>query len=320
MKLLVLGAAAGGGFPQWNCNCANCSAVRSGSPHHQARTQSSVAVGGPHDWLLINTSPDILTQIQRNPQLQPARGLRDTGIAGVMLVDAQIDHSTGLFMLRERGRPLPLWCTDPTAQDLSGGNPILPLLGHYCGVARHELPIDGRNVRPYAVLADDAQVSGRPDPSDLATLQVRALALDSQPPPYSPRRGQPVEGDNIGLVFENSATGRRIFYAPGLSEISPPVWQAMSSADVVMVDGTFWTDDEMIRLGLSKKTAKAIGHLAQSGPEGMLSWLAKLPRSTRKLLIHINNTNPVLDASSPERAALDAAGVELAVDGMEIAL
>lgn len=312
MKLLVLGSSAGGGFPQWNCNCANCSAVRSGSTRHRARTQSSVAVGGPADWLLVNASPDILAQIQHSPQLQPARGLRDSGIAGVLLVDAQIDHSTGLFMLRERGTPLPLWCTDPVAQDLSSGNPILNVLGHYCGVARHVLPLDGTLIRP----AVDLQTAD----SDLRHLAIRALTLDSQPPPYSPRRGKPVAGDNIGLVFENTLTRRRIFYAPGLGEISPAVWEAMSTADVVMVDGTFWTDDEMIRMGLSTKTAKAIGHLAQSGPEGMLTWLARLPKATRKLLIHINNTNPVLDSASSERAALDAAGVELAFDGLEIDL
>jgi pyrroloquinoline quinone biosynthesis protein B len=312
MKLLVLGSSAGGGFPQWNCNCANCSAVRSGSTRHRARTQSSVAVGGPSDWLLVNASPDILSQIQHSPQLQPARGLRDSGIAGVLLVDAQIDHSTGLFMLRERGTPLPLWCTNPVAQDLSSGNPILNVLGHYCGVARQALPLDGTLIRPAVDL-------NTPE-SDLRHLAIRALALDSQPPPYSPRRGKPMAGDNIGLVFENSLTGRRIFYAPGLGEISPAVWEAMSTADVVMVDGTFWTDDEMIRLGLSTKSAKDIGHLAQSGPEGMLSWLARLPKRTRKLLIHINNTNPVLDSASAERAALDAAGVELAHDGLEIEL
>ncbi|MEY4753837.1 MAG: hypothetical protein RJA44_1512, partial [Pseudomonadota bacterium] len=113
MQLLVLGSAAGGGFPQWNCHCAQCRAVRAGSTAHQARTQSSVAVGGPQDWVLVNASPDILTQLQRAPQLNPGRALRDSGIAGVVLADGQIDHSTGLYMLRERGTPLPLWCTDP---------------------------------------------------------------------------------------------------------------------------------------------------------------------------------------------------------------
>ena len=302
MKLRVLGSAAGGGFPQWNCNCAQCTAVRAGSPSHRARTQSSVAVGGPDDWLLVNASPDILTQLQRSPALQPARAVRDTGIAGVLLCDGQIDHSTGLYMLRERGTPLPLWTTRPAHDDLSLGNPILRVLSHYCGVAWNELPLDGTAFTIPGV----------------ADLRLTALPLDSKPAPYSPHRESPVPGDNIGLVFENVATGRRVFYAPGLGEISPAVWEAMSTADVVMVDGTFWTDDEMIRLGFSQKTGRSIGHLPQSGAGGMLEWLGRLPATTRKLLIHINNTNPILDEASPERQAVEAAGVEVSFDGLEI--
>jgi pyrroloquinoline quinone biosynthesis protein B len=302
MKLRVLGSAAGGGFPQWNCNCAQCTAVRAGSLTHRARTQSSVAIGGPDDWLLVNASPDILTQLQRSPALQPARAVRDTGIAGVLLCDGQIDHSTGLYMLRERGMPLPLWTTRPAHDDLSIGNPILRVLSHYCGVAWNELPIDGAAITIPGV----------------ADLRVTALPLDSKPAPYSPHREAPVPGDNVGLVFENTATGGRVFYAPGLGEISPAVWEAMSTADVVMVDGTFWTDDEMIRLGFSKKTGRSIGHLPQSGAGGMLEWLGRLPATTRKLLIHINNTNPILDEASPERRAVAAAGVEVSFDGLEI--
>ena len=303
MKLRVLGSAAGGGFPQWNCNCAQCSAVRSGSSSHRARTQSSVAVGGPDDWLLVNASPDILTQLQRSPALQPARGARDTGIAAVLLCDGQIDHSTGLYMLRERGAKLPLWTTQPAFEDLSQGNPILRVLGHYCGVDWHEIGLEGQSFEMPGV----------------AGLKVTALPLESKPAPYSPHRDCPVPGDNIGLTFENTATGGRVFYAPGLGEITPPVWAAMSRADAVLVDGTFWTDDEMIRLGFSTKTGRSIGHLPQSGEGGMLDWLGRLPATTRKLLIHINNTNPILDEASPERRAVEAAGVEVTFDGLEIA-
>lgn len=306
MKLLVLGSAAGGGFPQWNCHCAPCRAVRAGSPNHQARTQSSIAVGGPDDWVLVNASPDILTQLQRAPQLNPARSLRDSGIAGVVLVDGQIDHSTGLLMLRERTAPLPLWTTRPAHEDLSQGNPLLRVLDHYCGTNWHELPVDGSR------FGASFEVPG------VAGLRIRALALDSKPAPYSPHREQPVPGDNIGLMFESTASGRRVFYAPGLGAISPAVWDAMCGADTVLVDGTFWTDDEMIGLGLSKKTARDIGHLPQSGPGGMIEVLGRLPATTRKLLIHINNTNPILDATSPERAALTAAGIEVCFDGLEI--
>lgn len=302
MKLLVLGSSAGGGFPQWNCHCTQCRAVRAGSPNHRARTQSSIAVGGPDDWLLVNASPDILTQLQRAPALNPGRALRDSGIAGVVLVDGQVDHSTGLYMLRERGAKLPLWCTDPVFEDLTEGNPILRVLGHFCGVARERIGIDGQAFA----------VPGVPD------LRIQALPLQSKAAPYSPHREAPVPGDNIGLLFENSASGRRVFYAPGLGEIDAAVWELMCSADAVLVDGTFWTDDEMIRLGLSKKTARDIGHLPQSGPGGMIEWLARLPAATRKVLIHINNTNPILDEASPERRVLDAASVEVSFDGMEI--
>jgi pyrroloquinoline quinone biosynthesis protein B len=304
MKLVVLGSSAGGGFPQWNCNCTQCAGVRAGRPGLQPRTQSSIAVGGPDDWVLVNASPDILQQIKATPALQPGRALRDSGIQGVLLVDGQIDHTTGLFMLRERGAPLPLWCTDPVYDDLTQGNPILNVLGHFCGVQRQRVLPDGSAF----------EVPGVPG------LRIRALPLWSKPAPFSPHREHNVVGDNVGYVFENTATGRRLFYAPGLAEIDPAVWEAMTTSDVVMVDGTFWVDDEMIQLGISTKRGSEIGHLPQSGENGMLAWLSRLPATTRKLLIHINNTNPILDEHSPERAACTAAGVEVSFDGLEIAL
>lgn len=308
MKLVVLGSSAGGGFPQWNCNCAQCAAVRAGRRGLVARTQSSIAVGGPCDWVLVNASPDILQQIKAVPALQPARALRDTGIQGVLLVDGQIDHTTGLFMLRERGQGLPLWCTDPVYDDLTQGNPILKVLSHFCGVQRQRLLPDGSAF----------EVPG------VKGLRIRALPLWSKPAPFSPHREHTVVGDNVGFLFENTATGRRIFYAPGLAQIDATVWEAMRGADAVLVDGTFWVDNEMIRLGIGTKLGSEIGHLPQSGvgtgKEGMLDWLARLPTGTRKLLIHINNTNPILDELSPERAACTAAGVEVCHDGMEIEL
>lgn len=304
MRITVLGSAAGGGFPQWNCNCRNCAGVRSGALRAKARTQSSIFVQPDDgaDGLLINASPDILTQIQRNPALQPARGLRDSAIAGVVLMDGQIDHATGLFMLRERTSPLPLWCTDPVHEDLSTGNPVLRVLQHYCGTARERIPLDGRAFSSPAV----------PD------LLLRAMALSSKAAPYSPHRESPVPGDNIGLSITDRASGRSLFYAPGLGEIDERVFDAMSTADAVMVDGTFWTDDEMISLGISGKTARSIGHLPQSGEGGMIEWLSRLPARTRKLLIHINNTNPILDEDSPQRAALAAAGIEVCEDSQVI--
>jgi len=306
MRITVLGSAAGGGFPQWNCNCSNCAGLRAGSLRAKARTQSSIFVRPDDgvDGVLFNASPDILEQIRSRPALQPARAIRDSAIAGVVLMDGQIDHATGLFMLRERSAPLPIWCTDPVEEDLSQGNPVLRVLGHYCGVNRRRIALDGAAF----------EVPGA------AGLAFRAMPLASKAAPYSPHREQSVDGDNIGMTISDTRSGASLFYAPGLGAITPPVFDAMSRADAVLVDGTFWTDDEMLRLGISKKHAREIGHLPQSGAGGMIEWLGKLPARTRKLLIHINNTNPILDEDSAERAALQAAGIEVSEDGMEIRL
>jgi pyrroloquinoline quinone biosynthesis protein B len=302
----VLGAAAGGGFPQWNCNCRNCAGVRSGAVRAKARTQSSIFIrtDDSADGILFNASPDILEQIRSSPTLQPARAKRDTAIAGVVLMDGQIDHATGLFMLRERGVPLPIWCTDPVEEDLRQGNPVLRVLGHFCGVQRERITLDGA---PF-------EVKGVPG------ITLRAIPLSSKAAPYSPHRDNPVPGDNIGLLITDRTKGTTLFYAPGLGEITPALFDAMANADCVMVDGTFWTDDEMITLGFSQKTARSIGHLPQSGAGGMIEWMAKLPARTRRLLIHINNTNPILDEDSAERAALAQAGIEPCEDRMEILL
>jgi pyrroloquinoline quinone biosynthesis protein B len=315
MRITVLGSAAGGGFPQWNCNCHNCAGVRSGAVKSKARTQSSIFVqGGVHtagQGVLINASPDILAQIRSHPTLQPGRTLRDSAIAGVVLMDGQIDHCTGLFMLREHRGPLPLWCTDAVAEDLQQGNPVLRVLTHYCGVQRHRIELrEGAADQPSAWFVVPAADG----------LQLRALPLSSKAAPYSPHRESPVPGDNIGIVLQDQTNGKTAFYAPGLGAITPPIFDAMCSADAVLVDGTFWTDDEMPALGLGTKTARQMGHLPQSGPGGMLEWLAKLPATTRRLLIHINNTNPILDEDSPQRATLWQAGIEVCEDNMEILL
>ncbi|MDL9997865.1 pyrroloquinoline quinone biosynthesis protein PqqB [Variovorax sp. J22P240] len=304
MRITVLGSAAGGGFPQWNCNCRNCAGLRAGTLKAKARTQSSIFVqpDGGVDGVLFNASPDILEQIRSKPVLQPARSLRDSAIAGVVLMDGQIDHATGLFMLRERKGALPLWCTDPVAEDLSQGNPVLRVLDHYCGVDRHRIALDGGS---FAV-------------TGVADLSFRALPLSSKAAPYSPHRDRPVPGDNIGILISDDRSGRRAFYAPGLGQITPEVFDAMALADCVMVDGTFWTDDEMPRLGLGTKTARDIGHLPQSGPGGMIEWMAKLPQHTRRMLIHVNNTNPILDEDSDERATLTRAGIAVCEDNMQI--
>ena len=304
MQVIVLGAAAGGGFPQWNCNCRNCDGVRRGTIRARARTQSSIAVSANGiDWVLFNASPDVLAQIKAIPVLQPARAVRDTGIRAVLLVDGQIDHTTGLLMLRE-GQRLPIWCTEMVREDLTTGNPLFNILGHYCGVNWHNLPT-ARGSR--------FSIDG------IERLSFTAVPLKSKAPPYSPHREDPHEGDNIGVRITDERSGKNLFYAPGLGEIEPHLEPFLSEADALLVDGTFWTDDEMIRLGISTKRARDIGHLPQSGPGGMISVLQPL-EAARKILIHINNTNPILDEDSPERAQLDRAGIEVAYDGLEIKL
>jgi pyrroloquinoline quinone biosynthesis protein B len=301
----VLGSAAGGGFPQWNCNCRNCAGLRRGTLRARARTQSSICVAGDGQaWALVNASPDILAQLAAHPELQPARALRDSALAGVVLVDGQIDHTTGLLMLREAGRPWRVWCTDAAYADLTTGHPVLRVLAHYSGVERRRIDLDG----------EEFGVDG------VDGVRWRALPVASKPAPYSPHREQPEPGDNVALVLTDAASGRSALYAPGLGAIDDAVWRGMRAAACVLVDGTFWTDDEMIELGASKKRAREIGHLPQSGPGGMLEWLAKLPAATRKILIHVNNTNPILDEDSPQRAELARRGIEVAYDGMEVAL
>jgi pyrroloquinoline quinone biosynthesis protein B len=306
MRITILGSAAGGGFPQWNCNCRQCAGVRQGSIRAKARTQSSIFIrpDDSADGILFNASPDILEQIRSSAILQPARAARDTAIAGVVLMDGQIDHATGLFMLRERGSPLPLWCTDPVAEDLTEGNPVLRVLSHYCGVKRQSIALDGS---PFT----GAGVPG---------LRLRALPLSSKAAPYSPHREHPAPGDNIGITVTDLASGRSLFYAPGLGAIDAQVFDAMASADAVLVDGTFWTDDEMISAGFSSKTARSIGHLPQSGPGGMVEQMARLPTATQRWLIHINNTNPILDEDSAERAVLQRERIGVCEDGMTIPL
>lgn len=304
MRIRVLGSAAGGGFPQWNCNCTNCTGFRAGTLPALARTQSSIAVSAGKAWVLVNASPDILTQLRANPDLQPGRMLRDTALAAIILVDGQVDHTTGLYMLREAARPWPIWCTDSTYADLTRGNPILSVLSHYCGSEHHRID-----------LSADAFTVG-PAPG----VRFRALPVASKPAPYSPNRDSPLQGDNIALLMEDEESGQTALYAPGLGAMDDQVWDAMQSATCVMMDGTFWTDDEMIRLGVSRKYARDMGHLPQTGPGGMLKWLARLPSATRRILIHINNTNPILNESSAEATELRRRGIEIAWDGMEIEL
>lgn len=303
MYVQILGSAAGGGFPQWNCNCPNCRGLRDGTLRAQARTQSSIALSDDGvNWILCNASPDIRAQLQSFAPLQPGRALRDTGIGAVILLDSQIDHTTGLLSLRE-GCPHQVWCTDMVHQDLTTGFPLFNMLSHWNGGLQWQrIGLDERFTVPAC-----------------PALRFTPLPLRSAAPPYSPHRFDPHPGDNIGLIVEDLNTGGRLFYAPGLGQVSEELLTRMAQADCLLVDGTLWEDDEMQRRGVGTRTGREMGHLAQNGPGGMLEVLDGL-NVARKVLIHINNTNPILDEDSPERAEVERRGVEVAFDGMSIQL
>jgi pyrroloquinoline quinone biosynthesis protein B len=211
-------------------------------------------------------------------------------------------------MLRE-GKPLPLYCTAPVWNELNSALPLVPVLSHYCGVRWHELPVGSGAAGVDRM--QSVQVPG------IEGIRFTPLSLSSKAPPYSLHREHPETGDNIGLLIEDMASGRSVFYAPGLGAIDPQVEAAMRRADCVLVDGTFWSAAEMIELGFSKKSADDMGHLPQSGEAGMIAVLDSIG-ARRKVLIHINNTNPILDEDSEQRAILARHGIDVAFDGMEI--
>ncbi len=253
--------------------------------------------------MICNASPDLHRQISANSILQPRVGARHTPIAAVLLVDGQIDHSIGLLLLRENSTPLDVWTTLPVHEDLTSGLPILSVLEHYCGIQWHPLALDVTLQIP-----------------SLANIEVKVIPVNGKPGPYSRYRNAPRQGDNVAVTFRDMRTGRQAFYAPGLAAVTPGIRGLMQESQCVLVDGTFWSEDEMIEAGVSSKRASELGHLPQSGVGGMLAVLEDLSADTRRILIHINNTNPILNDDSSERATLDAAGVEVALDGMEIQL
>ena len=314
MHILVLGSAAGGGFPQWNCNCTLCARVRRGDAALTQRTQSSIALSDDRErWILLNASPDIGRQINDNLQLHPRAGPRDTPIRAVILLDAHLDHVVGLLSLRE-GPPIHLYCTPSVMEDLTSGLRIVPVLRSYCGVHWHPIPLSD----------DDTVVSFAVE--DFPGLSFHALAVEGKPAPYSQQGCPRGRGDSIALLVGDLRNSQYLFYAPALAQVGPRETSWMRAADCVLVDGTFWREDEMSAAGLSSKTAHDMGHLPQQdvvidgkSRTGMANVLAGLP-ARHKLLLHINNTNPILDVGSPERRELERHGIAVARDGMELLL
>jgi pyrroloquinoline quinone biosynthesis protein B len=292
VKVRVLGSAAGGGVPQWNCNCQNCRAARNPKFSNLRRTQSSIAVSADDkNWILFNASPDLGSQIAAFPKLSPAgKNLRGTNIAAVVLTDGELDHVTGLLSLREN-KKLRLVCTKTVRELLDKKFPLLPTLKNYC----------------------DIRVSNFP--AQIASLKISALELGSKSPPYAPRLKS--RGLVVGLRIESAK--KSLAYLPGLDAITDEVEKFIAGCDCLLVDGTFWSGHEMVSRGLTKRTAHDMGHVPIHGQSGSLQWLQKL-KIPRKIYIHINNTNPILRAASRERKAVERAGIEVACDGMDIRL
>ncbi len=294
MWVRVLGSAAGGGFPQWNCTCPPCTAVRTGSRPCTPRTQSSIAVSADRrDWFLCNASPDIRSQIEGFPALHPDEG-RVTRLQDILLTDAELDHTLGLPLMRE-GRGLDVHSTESVHETLAGGTGLLRMLEAYCPVTWHP-------VRPGAEVGLGEGLS------------YRAFEAPTDKTPRFP--GTMAEGRVVGYRITDATHGRSLAYLPCMQRLTPTMIDELSCCSALLVDGTCWRDDEMSSIGLASKTSRDMGHLPITGPSGSLETLAALP-AERKAYIHVNNTNPILLDDSPERHTLDRHGMEVAVDGLE---
>jgi pyrroloquinoline quinone biosynthesis protein B len=297
VRVRILGSAAGGGFPQWNCHCPTCEAARTGAA--TPRTQSSLAIRGAEGpWLLANASPDLRQQLE-GLAAEGAGDVRTPPVAAVLLTDAEIDHTAGLLLLRESSAAIRVYGSDQVRRALTDGYPVLPILAGYCGV-------EWQTLEPERSLAVDG-----------SSIEVESFAAGGDAPRYL--AGTDADVEATGLVFRDRATGGVLTYVPGLARLDDAVLSRFAASDVVLVDGTFWRDDELARLGISERTASQMGHVPLSGPGGTLEALARLERP-RTILVHINNTNPVLLERSPERDAVLRAGVEVGSDGLELEL
>lgn len=304
MILRLLGTAAGGGLPQWNCGCPNCQESRTAKSRITPRTQASAALSADGKrWFLLNASPDVRAQIDAFPALHP-RSLRDTPIDGVILSNGDIDSCLGLFVLREDSS-LHLHATEAVERGLRDHNALTRTL------ERRPDQLTWKRLE----LGEAKALTGASGPSGLS---IRAIAVPGTVPLHLKHVADPSPGDNVALVFSNTH-GRSLVYAPTAGAHSAELERAARNADVLVFDGTFYRDDELSALGLTKRTARDMAHWPLAGPEGSLAFLATLPCS-RKILTHVNNTNPVLRADSDERAALTRAGVEIAHDGLEVIL
>jgi pyrroloquinoline quinone biosynthesis protein B len=307
VRIIVLGSAAGGGFPQWNCNCDGCRRARGGDAAARPRTQASIAVSADGaNWFLINASPDLRQQIGATPALHPQQGRRHSPICGVVLTNGDIDHVAGLLSLRE-SQPLVLYATE-RVHGILRSNRVFSVLDAKL-VQRRVMDMD----RPVELAAGDGKPAG---------LRVEAFVVPGKTALYmedaaaGPGFGTQA-GDVVGLEIASARS--RFFYLPGCATVDGALARRLTGAPLVFFDGTLWRDDEMIQAGVGEKTGQRMGHISVSGDNGSMAAFAALGVK-RKVFIHINNTNPILLDDSAERAAAARAGWQVAHDGMEIEL
>jgi pyrroloquinoline quinone biosynthesis protein B len=307
IRIHVLGSAAGGGFPQWNCGCPNCRGVREGTIAAKPRTQASVAVSTDSTcWFLINASPEIRAQIESFPCLHPQAD-RHSPIAGILLNNGDLDQCLGLLSLRE-AHPLQIYATDRVRHGFTEDNILYRTLERFPGqVTWHTLKVGSSE---QVLLTPEGAPSG---------LTVTAVPIPGKVPLHVEGRITPDREDNIGLIIRDIATGRRLAYLPAVAARNREVVAILQEADGVFFDGTFWASDELTTLGVGERRAEEMAHWPLSGPTGSLRMLSTI-RARQRILIHINNTNPILREDSLERREVSAAGVEVAYDGMEVML
>lgn len=302
MDLILLGTAAGGGFPQWNCWCPPCRIARSDPTLAHPRSQSSAALSADGKrWFLLNASPDVRDQLGRLNGTAPS-GVRHVPVEGVIATDAELDHTMGVALLRE-ARQLQLYLTGAVRAVLEEDSRLLPVTQAFATVQVTELPLEA----PIPLRYRDGSDSG---------LEVTAFPVAGDPPRFARRE---IPGHTVGLLLRDGRSGGTAAFIPGCGELDDPLLARLGGVDLVLLDGTFWRDDELISLGISDRHAREMGHVPVSGDSGSLKRLSTLKRPKR-VYTHINNSNPMLVEASPERQAVEAAGIVVGDDGMRFTI
>ena len=302
MDVILLGTAAGGGFPQWNCWCPSCRVARAEPRRAIPRSQSSAAVSTDgRRWFLLNASPDVREQLARLPTAIP-EGPRHVPVEGIVVTDAELDHTVGIVLLRE-ARQLQLCATASVIRVLEEDSRILPVTRAFAEVKVTTM-VPGSEI---SLCYRDGGSSG---------LTVESFAVPAGPPRFA---REDIPGHTVGLIVRDRATGGSCAFVPGCGDLDPTLLERLSKVDLMLFDGTFWTDDELIRLNIGDRTARQMDHLPVSGPGASLERLATLP-TPQKVYSHINNTNPMLLEDSPERALVESRGLRVGADGMRFTL